>query len=195
MMTFSHPTTILIARPTQAGKTFFFKQILEHQLILPSTSRVIFVVDENGPNLSDVKLLDRTIEDIQGMKNLIDILPTIEADEVNLVVLDDQMSEAGKLEETSNLFIKESHHRNNTVLLRVQNVFDKQNVTSTISLNSPYMVLFKNAPDDGQMRSIAQQVFPIKVKVFIDSFREATKKDYGSLHALTFNPVRVSARV
>ena len=104
MITFRHPTTILIAGPTQAGKTFFFKQILEHQLIQPSRSRVIYLYGEHAPNRADLKHLYSTIEYFHGMKNFLDILPTIEGDERNLVVLDDQMSEAGKLEETCNLF-------------------------------------------------------------------------------------------
>ena len=124
MITFRQPTTILIAGPTQAGKTFFFKQILEHQLIQTSPSRVIYVFGEHAPNLADLKHLYPTIEDVQGKKNLLDILATIEADERNLVVLDDQMSEAGKME-TSNLFTKGSHHQNITVVYIVQNVFDK----------------------------------------------------------------------
>ena len=113
------------------------------------------------------------------MKPDFKILPTIEADENSLVVLDDQMSEAGKLEETSNLYTKGSHNRNITVVYIVQNVFDKGKVHRTISLNSHYMVLFKNPRDDGQMRSLAQQVFPTKVKFFMDSFREDNKKDHG----------------
>ena len=128
------------------------------------------------------------------MKNFLDILPTIEADERNLVVLDDQMSEAGKME-TSNLFTKGSHHRNITVVYIVQNVLDKGKVHRTISLNSHYMVLFKNPRDEGQMRPLAQQVFPSKVKFFMDSFREATKKDHGYLlldiHPLTPDPLPV----
>ena len=109
IITFPHPTTILIAGPSQAGKTFFFKQVLEHQLIQPSPSRVIYVYVEHAPDLADLKPLYPSIEYVQGMKNFLDVLPTIELDERNLVVLDDQMSEAGKLEETSNLFTKWSH--------------------------------------------------------------------------------------
>ena len=135
MITFRHPTTILIAGPTHAGKTFVFEQILEHHLIQPSISRVIYVFGEHAPNLADLKHLYPTIEYVQGMKNFLDILPTIEADERNLVVLDEQMSEAGKLE-TSKLFTNGSHHRNITVVYIVQNVFDKGKVHRTISLNS-----------------------------------------------------------
>ena len=52
MLPFRHPTTILIAGPTQAGKSFFFKQVLEHDLIQPSTSSVISVYGEQHPDLS-----------------------------------------------------------------------------------------------------------------------------------------------
>ena len=50
------------------------------------------------------------------MNNFLDILPRIEADEGNIVVLDDQMSEAGKLQENFNLFSMVSQHRNITVV-------------------------------------------------------------------------------
>lgn len=41
---------------------------------------------------ADLKNVYATIEALQGMKNLLDNLPTIEADETALLVLDDQMS-------------------------------------------------------------------------------------------------------
>ena len=61
------------------------------------------------------------------------------------------------------------------------------------------MVVFRNPRDVGQMRSLAQQVFPTKVKFFMDSFREATKKDHGylllDLHPLTPDPLRVRTSI
>ena len=129
------------------------------------------------------------------MKNFLDILPTIESDKRNLVILDDQMSEPGKLQETSNIFTKGSHHRNITLASIVQNVFAQVKVHRTISLNSHSMVLFKNPPDEGQMRSINLHVFRTKVKFFMDCFREPIKKDHWylhlDLHPLTPHPVRV----
>ena len=118
MMTFRHPTTILIAGPTQAAKTFFVKQILEQKLIHPSPSRNIYVFAQRSPDLAHLNPLYPNIEYVQGMKNFLDILPTIEPDERNLVVLNDQMSDAGKLDETSKLFTHGSHHRNITVVYR-----------------------------------------------------------------------------
>ena len=87
-----------------------------------------------------------------------------------------------------------SHHRNITVVYIVQNVFEKGKVHTNISLNSHYMVLFKNPREDGHMRSLSQPVFPTMVKFFMDSFRESSKKDHGylllDLHPLTPDPVR-----
>ena len=66
MITFRHPTSIPMAGPTQAGNTFFFKQILEQQLIPPSPSRVLSVYGEHAPNLADLKHLYPTIEYVKG---------------------------------------------------------------------------------------------------------------------------------
>ena len=53
MIRFREPPTILMGGATQAGMLFFFKQILEHQLIQPSASRVISVYGENAADLGD----------------------------------------------------------------------------------------------------------------------------------------------
>ena len=111
------------------------------------------------------------------------------------MVLDEHISHAGKLEETSNVFTKGSYHRNITVVYMVHKVFDNGKVQRTMSLNSHYMVLFKNHRDDGQMILLSQHVFPTIVEFFMDSFSEATMKDHGflilALHPLTLDPVTV----
>ena len=196
MLSFRHPTTILIAGPTQAGKSFFFKQILDHDLIQPAPNRIIYVYAEHHPDLASHY---PNVEFIQGVKNLLPILPTVNPDERNVVVLDDQMSEAGRLEEVSNLFTKGSHHRNITAVYIVQNVFDKGKVHRTISLNSHYIILFKNPRDQGQVRTLAQQVFPNQVKYFMNAFQDATSRDHGylvlDLHPLTPEDVRVRSHI
>ena len=54
----------------------------------------------------------------------------------NLLVVDDQMEEAGKSTERSSLFTKGSHHLNLTIVYLVQNIFDKGQAHRTVSLNS-----------------------------------------------------------
>ena len=191
MITISPPTPILIAPSTQASKNFFIL-ILEEQLI--PHLHISSFLRLNCTLAYQINLL-LTFQYVQWMKADFKILSTIEADENSLVVLEYQMSEAAKLEATSNLFIKGSHHRNITVVYIVQNAFAKGKVHRTISLNSFYMVLFIIPRDEGQMRSLAQHVFPTKVKFFMDSFREATKKDHGYLHPLTPDPLPVRTSI
>jgi len=62
-----------------------------------------------------------------------------------LLILDDLMTEADN--SIANVFTKISHHRNLSVVFLTQNLFHQN---KHISLNSHYIVLFKNPRDVGQ---------------------------------------------
>ena len=133
MISFSHPTTILISGPTQCGKTFLFKQILAHELIQPPPTRILYVNNEKLPELSDYP----NIEFVKGIKYLLAVYDGVEKRERTLIVLDDQSrGEAGGTATISDLFTKGSHHQNITVVYIVQNLFDKGRFHRAISLNS-----------------------------------------------------------
>jgi len=74
------------------------------------------------------------------------------------LVLDDLMSETN--DDVANLFTKGSHHRNVSVMFLTQNLFYKNRHMLTISLNSHYMVLFKNPRDAGQFSVLVRQMYP-----------------------------------
>ena len=52
-----------------------------------------------------------------------------------------------------------------------------------MSLNSQYMILFKNPRDVGQISYLGRQMFPSKhgSKFLAEAFRDATDKPYGYL--------------
>ena len=76
-----------------------------------------------------------------------------------LLVIDDLMNEVD--DSVVNLFTKGSHHRNVSVVLMVQNLFYKNKHVRTISLNTHYMVLFKN-PRDPSPVSYTHLTLPTK---------------------------------
>ena len=82
--------------------------------------------------------LSEMVEFREGLANV----TTLNAQKRILVVIDDLMTETDK--SVSNLFTKGSHHHNLSVLHLVQNVFDKNKHTRTISLNAHYLVILKN---------------------------------------------------
>ena len=97
----------------------------------------------------------------------------------NLIVIDDLMAETD--ERVTTLFTKKSHHRNTSVLYLVQNLFPKNKENRTISLNSQYMVVFKNPRDASKMSPLARQMYPGCVKFVQEAFKDATSVAYGYL--------------
>ena len=80
---------------------------------------------------------------------------SLRQDEKNLLIIDDQMTEAADSKTLSNLFTKGAHHKNLTVLYLVQNVYNKSKSQRTVSLNTHYNVVFRNERDASQFRSLA----------------------------------------
>ena len=50
-----------------------------------------------------------------------------------------------------------------------------------MSLNSHYIVLFKNACDATQVANLARQIYPGKSAFMIEAFKNATSASYGYL--------------
>lgn len=99
----------------------------------------------------------------------------------NLIVIDDQMDEAGENKEVSRMFTKGSHHRDISVFLFVQNMFHKGKESRTQSLNTHYYVIFKNPRDKSQIRALSCQMYPENSKFLVESFEDATREPYGYL--------------
>ena len=74
----------------------------------------------------------------------------------NLIVFHNQMIDAGKDKRIVNLFTRGPHHQNLSVIYFVQNLFHQGKDSRSISLNSHYLVLFKNPRDKLQVLTLAK---------------------------------------
>ncbi|KAK7103579.1 hypothetical protein V1264_018449 [Littorina saxatilis] len=63
----------------------------------------------------------------------------------------------------------------------VQNLFGKNKEQRTISLNSHYLVVFKNPRDASQITHLAKQMYPGKLKYVQEAFKDATSMPHGYL--------------
>jgi len=147
--------------------------------VQPFPTRIIWVYSEWQPDYEEARALYPNIEFEQGWR--VDTFDSLRADEKNLVIIDDQMAEAGDSTELANLFTKGAHHRNLTVLYLVQNVYNKGRSQRTVSLNSHYNVVFRNRRDASQFRALAHQMEPNDARWLIDAYDDATKRPYGYL--------------
>ena len=97
----------------------------------------------------------------------------------SILILDDLMSQAD--DRVENIFTKLSHHKSVSVLFLTQNLFFKSKQARTISLNSHYIVVFKNARDAMQISNLARQMYPGNSKFMVEAFKDATSGPYGYL--------------
>ena len=96
-----------------------------------------------------------------------------------LLVMDDLMTSTN--DRVVDIFTKISHRRNLSVVYLTQNLFYENKQTRTLSLNSYYIVLFKNARDATQVANLALQMYPGKSAFMIEAFKNATSAPHGYL--------------
>ena len=123
------------------------------------------------------KTIYSEIEFMKGYSD--DIYDCLEPSDRNLLILDDQMSEASNTKSLANLFTKGSHHRNVTILYLVQNMFDQGKSYRIVSLNSHSTVVFLNLRDQSQFRTMALKILSKNSEWLIDAYADATVRPFG----------------
>ena len=78
------------------------------------------------------------------------------------------------------LFTRDSHHRNLRVIYIVQNLLHQGKGNRSMSLNSHYLVLFKNPQDKLQILTLARQMYPGQTDFFLNQYEEAVKRPLES---------------
>jgi flagellar motor protein MotB len=167
-LTFKHPFTMTIAGPTSCGKTTWLKNGL--------SPRIFWCYREWQPLYAEMAQQMSNITFIQGIQ-----VPDMDPIHPHLVVLDDLMIDATKNKDISNMFTVGSHHRNMSIICLLQNLFYQGKENRTMSLNSHYLVLFKNPRDQLQVSHLARQMYPHNSGYFMEKFQKATSKPYGCL--------------
>ena len=80
----------------------------------------------------------------------------------NIYIIDDLIQSASENQLVENLFTN-GRHLNLSVIFVSQNLFYRGMKCRTISLNSTYIVVFKNPRDQSQIRHLACQMFQAQI--------------------------------
>jgi len=168
-----HPFTCVIAGPTGSGKTYFVKRFLDNidQLCNPVPKEILWCYGEWQSQYRDL----RNVKMIEGLPNEDDWADG----KRRLIVIDDLMDETDS--RVTKLFTKGSHHKNVSVMFIVQNIFCKNKQQRTITLNTHYIVVFKNPRDASQITCLAKQMYPGKTNYMQEAFKDATSLPHGYL--------------
>ena len=181
-MRWRHPWTSIIAGPTGCGKTEFVKKFLKYRdrMATESFDRILFYYAEWQEGYRTENFLNdgQKIEWRQGLPQTEHYSndPQLK----KLIIIDDLMRESSN-NTTIDLFTKGSHHKNISVIFITQNIFHKGHGQRDVSLNTNYIVLFKNPRDRAQIQHLARQVYPEDTKFLQEAYQDAVSKPYGYL--------------
>ena len=174
-MVLLHPFTCLISGPTGSGKSSVVKKLIRQSAIEPKPDNIVWLYLEDQPLYKDLK----NVEFIQGIPD--DLETMFQANRNNLLILDDLMTHVHSDPRLTRLFSVGSHHRNLSVIFIIHNLFHQGKEMRNLSLNSHYIMLFKNPRDSLQVATLARQMYPGKSKFLIEAYQDATKDSYGYL--------------
>ena len=172
-----HPFTCICAGPSGCGKTTFVLKFLENlpSMVDSPIEQVVWCCSRGSEPKIESENKTRVIirHEIPPFKEF--------GGSPILYVIDDLMSEGAYGKDVCKLFTRGSHHFNISVFLITQNIFYQSAQSRNISLNSKYIVVFKNPRDQLQFGHLARQVYPKKSSELERVFKESTEEAFGYL--------------
>lgn len=175
-MKLQHPFTCIVAGPTCSGKTYLVKSILENNCIEPKPLKTLWLYAEDQPLHRG---LEKKIKFVHGIPD--DLDKQFDGKYPTVVIIDDLMTELHSDKRLTRLFTVGSHHRNLSVIFIIQNLFHQGKEMRNISLNTHYIILFKNPRDKLQISVLARQMYPGDSRFLMEAYQDATKKSHGYL--------------
>ena len=177
-----HPFSMLVAGPRGAGKSELVKELLSLKrfIMMNPPERIVWFYGRHQPDLfCSLAQEIPCIELYEGLPTNIEVM--FDRSKRNICIIDNLMQSASGNQLVENLFNNGSHFLNLSVVFVNQNLFYAGKKCRTISLNSTYIVVFKNPRDETQIRHLACQMFPSKPKFLQAAYEEETKDPYRYL--------------
>lgn len=168
---FEAPCTMSLSGATGCGKTTLLKRILSTpNMFSLSIDRVILCYG----------VWQTAYEDMHGVefhKGL--YLPNLNKKQHTVLIYDDLMAGIMKSTPILELVTKDSHHQNCSVILIIQNLYQKGDSGKGIMLNQHYQFLLHNARDLQQIRTLGRQLD--METLFIKAYKDCMLKPYSYL--------------
>lgn len=168
--------TLVIAGPSQSGKTSFVLQLLDRrdEIFKCNINRILWCYGVYQPKLN-------TLLQSKGFILHSNIVDVSDIQPYDIVVLDDLIHESKNSSDVTAMFTRAAHHKPCFIIFIMQNLFPPGKEARTRSLNTHYYVILKNPRDKSQIEFLARQILPRQPKTLVDIFEAATEKPHSYL--------------
>ena len=168
--------TMCVSGPSHSGKTTFVLTLLDrrHEIFSCPTNRVIWCYGIYQHTLN------QTLQE-KGYLLHNNVINTADIEPNDIVVLDDLFHETKNSQDVTAMFTKAAHHVPCFIIFITQNLFPPGKEARTRSLNTHYLVIFKNPRDKSQIEFLARQIVPRNSKGFIQVYESATERPHSYL--------------
>lgn len=176
------PFTWILTGGSGCGKTTKVLNFLKYHDILttnPHCTNIIYCYNEWQSQFDSVTGVTRWYEGLPSMNEIIDMTEQQKTSSGTMLIIDDFGQHLNQ--SYGDLFTVKSHHRNCSVILLTQTLFDKNPVYRTISLNTIYLTVFKNPRDNNQITALAKQIGTTNAPAVVKIYHEVTEEPYSYL--------------
>ncbi|RWS22973.1 hypothetical protein B4U80_10260 [Leptotrombidium deliense] len=175
----SHPFTMMVSGPTSSGKTVFVRRILKnHNVLMRNIQKPLLSVAwcyGQWQKCYNEEVDNTKISYSSGLLSKTEI----ESTDIDVLIIDDLMSELANSTLLAELFTRGSHHNNLSVIFITQNIFHQGSKMRDIHLSCQYLILMNNPRDKSQIDYLVKQMKMKRQLVF--AYNDATSKPYGYL--------------
>jgi hypothetical protein len=192
------PCNMIIASPTQGGKSTFVYQLFKHAMFHRPPEKILYCYNSTWQSM--FTKMETEMDNISfhyGLPNE-EELETFQASttEHKTIVLDDLMNESMNADNILKLFTIGMHHNNCSVILLTHNLFPKSKHSRTLTLNTQVFVVMANNRDKQQIQTLGRQ---LGYKRFLDAYLAATPVPYTyfiiDLHNNTADNLRLRSNI
>ncbi len=174
---FFSPFTMIVTGPSRSGKSTFITNLIKNLDSLvdgEKIEQVIWCYKNENSIPKDLKSHPIVTFHKGVPTDLAEIAPN------TLIVFDDLMMDSFSKEITE-IFTVLSHHNNISIILVLHNLFFQNKFTRNITLNTQYIVYFKNPRDLSSISHITRQLCPSNSRNLQTLFNEVTSEQFAYL--------------
>ena len=185
MITIPLPCRMLIAGSSGCGKSTFVADLMKHRekVFDKKIEKIIYCAKFKTSIPSSLK--DDSIMTFHEGCPTEEMLENV-GGKIVFFIIDDLLESCFSSTIISQLFTQGRNRGISTCLLS-QNLFPQYARARNISLNSNYLVVFRNHRDSSSINNLSRQVQPLNSKAFSDMFINSVEKPYSYLF-LDFSP-------